>query len=273
MNNAHYELSLDQVKNNTHARLAALIEAARANPEASVESLIEQCPLSQDITNVATGLFNLKTYLSPVLFSRVEVYPELGMNINETLSGTMLDICGWNNVDFVNEHYPDQGYVVDRLPEVVAATPEPYEIVTHAGKFTAFWTVFRFYHNAETGAELNLSEMPIFKVADGWVVISNVAGWRKLEGEEATKAIADEIYRLEEFEGTVYARQIAQTEKWILEGGLATSLGEQSIEDLDSQAEISAEIPLPEDLATEIKGAIAEQVPHLSPVDEADKTQ
>lgn len=259
MSNAQYNLSLDQVKNNTRERLAALIEAARANPEMAADELIDQCPLTQDVMNVATGLFNLKTYLTPVLFSRVEVYPELGMNINETLSGAMLDICGWNNIDFINEHYPNQGFITDHLPPVVLATPEPCEIITHAGKFTAMWTVFRFYHNSETGAQLNLGQTPIFKVQDGWVVISNVAGWRKLEGEEAKKAIADEIARLEDLEGSVYARQIAQTEKWILEGGLATSLEGQSVEALAERDGISAEIPLPEDLANQIKEAIVEQ--------------
>lgn len=259
MSNTQYKLSLDQVNSNTRARLTSLIEAARANPETPIDELIDQCPLVTDIQNVATGLFNLKTYLTPVLFSRTEVYPELGMNINETLSGTMLDICGWDNVAFVNEHYPDQGFITDHLPPVVLATPEPYEIVTHAGKYTAFWTVFRFYHNGEGGAELNLGETPIFKVEDGWVVISNVAGWRKLEGDEAKAVIAKEIARLEDLEGSVYARQIAQTEKWILEGGLATSLEGQSVEALAERDGIAAEIPLPEDLAKEIKEAIVDQ--------------
>lgn len=256
MSNIQYPVSLEQVKKNTIARLAALIDAVCANPEKDVLEVIAECPLVDDINNVAVGLFNLKTYLEPVLFSRSEVYPELGMNINEALSGTVLDICGWNNQDFINEHYPDQDYVTDHLPEVVTAKPEAYEIVTHAGKFNAFWTVFRFYHHGVNGAEVNLSVMPIFKVGDGWVVISNVAGWRKLEGEEAAKVVADEIYRLEELEGSVYARQIAQTEKWILEGGLATSLEGQT---LDTATDIAAEIPLPPGLAEEIKQAVAEQ--------------
>lgn len=256
MSNIQYPVSLEQVNKNTIARLEALIDTVRANPEKDVAEIVAECPLVEDLNNVAIGLFNLKTYLEPVLFSRAEVYPELGMNINEALSGTVLDICGWNNQDFINEHYPDGEYVTDRLPEDVTPQPVPYEIVTHGGKFIGFWTVFRFYHQGVNGAEVNLSEMPIFKVGDGWVVISTIAGWRKLEGDEAAKAIADEIYRLEELDGSIYARQIAQTEKWILEGGLVNSLEGQT---LDASADIAAEIPLPPGLAEEIKQAVATQ--------------